>query len=156
MKTKKKSKGFSLVEALVGMAIIGFVIVTILGAFSHQKIITRKNAEKNVAVRVADQKMQELLQFSSEQLENYAVSQSTPGLVVDYIVPKDGDLKYLEQGNEDPYQMRRLVYIETDLLGEIATINVMVEYGRTRTKVSTDSYPFRVTLSTRRGLDPRR
>ena len=134
--------GFSLVEALVAMAIIAFVIVTILSGFTHQQMATRKLAEKNVAIQLADLKIQELHKYSATQL--------TPGIQVDYIIHQHGKYDIFDSDPDDPKQYRRTTVIEKDIgdvLGHQLVIQVMVEYGRDRTH-----YPFRVLLSTKKGV----
>ncbi len=149
MKNKNNNqdnKGFTLVEALIATALIGFVVVTILGGFSHQQMATRKITDKNTAIQLADMKMEEIVKYSSGQLD------SARGITTEYIIPKDKtfDIYVGEDNNpDDPKQFRRTTVIErADVLGDLVAIRVMVEYGRSKQSLS---YPFRVTLSTRRG-----
>jgi prepilin-type N-terminal cleavage/methylation domain-containing protein len=135
------NKGFSLVEALISMAILSFVIVNILGGFSFQQMSSRKDAEKNMAILLADMRMQDLDKFYSNQL--------TPGVTTEFIVHKGKNFQvYSEADNpHDQDQFRRTTIIApVDLLGNVMIIRVMVEYG-----LKNDQYPFRVVLSTRRG-----
>jgi type II secretory pathway pseudopilin PulG len=55
----ENKKGFTIVEALVAMAILAFVIVTILGGFSQQQVATRKTATKNTALILAEMRLEE-------------------------------------------------------------------------------------------------
>ncbi len=142
MKNRKSTTGFTLVEALVSMAIIAFVIVTILSGFTHQKMATRKVAEKNIAIALADTRMQEMHKFSATQL--------TPGVTTDWIVHKKGVFKTYQSDPDDPNQYRRTMVIGPDggdVLGTKMIIQVMVEYGRDRT-----TYPFKIVLTSKRGL----
>jgi type II secretory pathway pseudopilin PulG len=137
-----KNDGFSLVEAMVAMAIIAFVIVTILSGFTHQQMATRKLADKNTAIQLADLKIQELHKYGATQL--------TPGVFVDYILHKDKRYDIFTSDPDDPKQFRRTTVIEKDIgdvLGHQLVIQVMVEYGKDR-----DHYPFRVLLSTKKGV----
>ncbi|MCU0285478.1 MAG: prepilin-type N-terminal cleavage/methylation domain-containing protein [Acidobacteria bacterium] len=143
MKNKNSNnKGFSLVEALIAMAIISFVIVNILGGFSFQQMSSRKDAEKNTAILLADMRMQDLVKYNSTQL--------IAGVTTEFIVHKGKDFQvYAEADNpDDQSQFRRTTIIEpADMLGHMMAIRVMVEYG-----FKNNEYPFRVVLSTRRGL----
>lgn len=137
------NKGFTLVEALVGMAIMMFVIISILSTFLHQQMVTRKTSEKNTAVILAEMKIEELLKFSSTQL------QGEPGEAIDYIFIKDGRFEFYDYDpmDERHEQFKRTTTISNDLLGQMVTIIVLVEYGRVE-----NTYPFHITLNTRRGL----
>lgn len=135
------NKGFSIVEALVAMAILAFVIVTILGGFSQQQMATRKNASKNVAIVLAEMRMEEMMKFPSDQLN--------PQVITDFIISKNNTFQYFDADPKDKDQFRRTTNIQHDILGQIATIQVMVEYGG---RATNDTYPFRVGLSSRRGL----
>lgn len=141
METKKSTSGFTLVEALIAMAIIAFLIVTILSGFSHQRMATRKLAEKNLAIAVADLRMQELQKFNAGQL--------TPGITTEWVTHRDGLFKVFQSDPDSQGQFRRVTSIakeQGDVLGEKMVIQVLVEYGR-----AGNTYPFRVVLSTKRG-----
>ncbi|MCP5107961.1 MAG: hypothetical protein GY950_31520 [bacterium] len=146
-KNLNDNSGFSLVEALVAMAIIAFVVVTILGGFSHQQMATRKITEKNVAIVLAELRMQDLLKFPSTQL--------TPGITTEYVMLKGKDFEIFPeaQNPNDPKQLRRITVIEAaDVLGQMMSIKVLVEYGLTkRPSMAERVYPYRIILSTRRG-----
>ena len=123
------------------MAIISFLVVTILSGFSAQSLATRKVAEKNIAIAVADLKMQELHKFNSGQL--------TPGITTEWVTHRDGMFKVFQSDPDSQGQLRRITSIakeQGDVLGQKMVIQVMVEYGKTG-----NSYPFRVVLSTKRG-----
>jgi type II secretion system protein I len=146
-KNKRSNEGFTLVEALIAMAIIGFVIVTILGGFSHQQMATRILRDKNAAIRLADVKMQEMCKYNSEQLG------LAEGITTEYIIPKEKTYEiYVGEDNnpDDPMQFRRTTRVQrTDILGRMVSIQVLVEYGKAR---GAESYPFRIVLSTTRGV----
>lgn len=140
---KLDNNGFSLVEALIAMAIISFVIVNILGGFSFQQISSRKDAEKNMAIVLADMRMQELVKYNANQLI------TMPRVTTEFVVHKGTEFKIFTESNNphDPDQMRRTTLVESaDVLGDLVSIRVMVEYG-----LKNNQYPFRVILSTRRG-----
>lgn len=127
---------------MIAMAIIAFLIVSILSGFTHQKIATRKVADKNIAITLAEMRMQELQKFRATQL--------TAGIFTDWIVHKEGLFNFYTDDPDDPDQYRRTTVIAPeagDVLGQKMVIQVMVEYGRHKT-----TYPFKVVLSTKRGL----
>jgi len=143
------NKGFTIVEAVVGMAIIAFVMVGILSTFSHQQMVSRKYTEKNTAVILAEMKLEELLKFSGLQLslEDFNLK----GDVIDYITVQNSKFKYSDVDPNEPKQFRRTTRVLIDPLTAVATIRVRVEYGRAKTGVTSGySYPFQVSLVTRR------
>lgn len=151
MKTKNKkiNKGSSLVEALISMAIISFVIVSILSGFAQQQADTSRNTDKNMAVMLAEMRMEELLKFPSDQLVEKTY--------VDYIVLKSYGFKvYDGEKYLDPKELRQLrrttEIVREDLLQQLATIRVTVEYGARKGAGSDMIYPFRVELNSRRSL----
>lgn len=138
----ENKKGFTIVEALVAMAILAFVIVTILGGFSQQQVATRKTASKNTALILAEMRLEELLKFNSSQL----VPAGTTQVTSDFIISRGNTFEYFDDDPEDMDQFRRTTRLQGDLLGEVATIQVMVEYGRTRQ----GGYAFRIVMGARR------
>lgn len=142
-------------EALVAMAILAFVIVTILGGFSQQQVATRKTATKNTALILAEMRLEELLKFPASQLVAPGVTQVT----TDFIISRNNTFQYFDDDPGDMSdpgkptraqmdQFRRTTRIQGDLLGDVATIQVMVEYGRT----VAGEYAFRVVMASRRSL----
>jgi type II secretory pathway pseudopilin PulG len=149
-KNKKINKGSSLVEALISIAIISFVVVSILSGFSQQQADTKRNTDKNMAVMLAEMKMEELLKFPSDRLAIESF--------VDYVVLKPNGFEVIPEGSTAPTelrQFRRTVNIEkTDVMQQLATITVTVDFGATR-GTGTGSgmlYPYSVQLTTRRSL----
>ncbi len=143
------NKGFTLVEAVVGMAIIAFVMVGILSTFSHQQMVSRKYTEKNTAVILAEMKLEELLKFSCLQLslEDFNLK----GDVIDYITFNNERFEFFDVDPNEPKQFRRTTRVLIDPMTTIATIRVRVEYGRTKTGVTSGfTYPFQISLVTRR------
>ena len=145
------NKGFTLIEALVGMAIIAVVMVGILSTFSQQQILSRKNSEKNTAVILAEMKMEELLKFSSVRLREWLDEDITRENVADYITHKDGTFQFYDEDPGELKQYRRTTKVGTDLVTDIANIHITVEYGLTKIGLDSFVYPFHITLSTRRG-----
>ncbi len=147
------NSGSSLVEALISMAVLAFVIVSILGGFTQQQISARNMSARGVAMQLAEMRMEELLKFPSVQLqaETY-IDYIIPGKTGFEEVPADSaDMiagKHTRSGDpQSQKQFRRTTEITLDLLGQIAMIRVRVDFPLTDT-----SYPFKVELKTRRGI----
>jgi hypothetical protein len=146
-KTNGRDKGTSIIEALISVAIIGFVVISILAAISQQQATTKQTTDKNVAILLAELRMEELFKFPSRQLaiEEY----------IDYIVFKGQGFEVYDQGQGDPRvekQFRRTTKITKDLLQQVATIRVEVEYGAIFMDSSGSElkYPSRIALTSRR------
>ena len=150
IKNKKINKGGSLVEALISVAIISFVVVSILSGFAQQQADTSRNTEKNMAIMLAEMRMEELLKFHSDRLLEETF--------VDYIVPKPNGYKVYGEGDTIPNelkQFRRTALIEKlDVLMQVATITVTVEYGARKKSVAGSIliYPYSVQLVSGRSL----
>lgn len=150
MKTKNKkiNKGGSLVEALISIAIISFVIVSILSGFTQQQANTSRNTDYNMAVMLAEMRMEELLKFPSGQL-----AQET---FVDYIVLKPNGFEVYDETKPVPSELRQFrrtaAITREDLLQQLATIRVTVEYSAREGTGTHMIYPFRVELTSRRSL----
>jgi len=132
-------KGFTLIEALIAMGIVAFVIVSILNAFIHQMHSDKNTGVKNVAITLAEDKIEEYLKFPSDVM---------PGDATDFITL--GNNKEPIIHNTDPSlngQFRRRVTITPN--GNLNRIRVSVYYGYVK---SNDSYPFGIVLTTLRGL----
>jgi type II secretory pathway pseudopilin PulG len=145
---KKINKGGSLVEALISIAIVSFVIVSILSGFAQQQADTSRNTDKNMAIMMAEMRMEELMKFPSGQLSDEEF--------VDYIVLKP--YGYVVYGEDraipnELRQFRRTALITLILpLRQLAEITVTVDYGATRGAGSQMSYPYSVQLTSRRSL----
>jgi competence protein ComGC len=154
-KNTKINKGGTLVEALISVAIISFVIVSILSGFSQQQADTSRNTDKNMAVMLAEMRMEELLKFPSTQLKKETF--------VDYIVLKPNGFKVYGEKDTIPNELRQFkreaIISEVpdktvDPLSQMVQITVTVSYGAMREKIgsSTLMYPYSVQLSSRRSL----
>lgn len=153
-KNKKINKGGTLVEALISVAIISFVIVSILSGFSQQQADTNRNTDKNMAVMLAEMRMEELLKFPSGQLVKETF--------VDYIVLKANGFEVYGEDKSIPNELRQFrretnidgVDQTVDPLGQMVEITVTVSYGAMREKIggSTLIYPYSVQLISRRSL----
>ena len=150
MKTKNKkiNKGGSLVEALISVAILSFVVVSILSGFAQQQADTNRNTDKNMAVMLAEMRMEELLKFPSDSLLIEAF--------VDYVVLKPNGYIVYGEGDTVPNELRQFRRTATitkeDLLQQLATIRVTVEYNARKGAGTDVIYPFRVELTSRRSL----
>ncbi len=147
VKKNDMNKGTSIVEALISVAIIGFVVISILAAISQQQATTKQTTDKNVAVLLAEMRMEELFKFPSRQL---SIEEYT-----DYIIFKGNGFEVYDQGQGDPRvekQFRRTTKITKDLLQQVATIRVEVEYGAIFMDSSGSElkYPSRIVLTSRR------
>lgn len=150
MKRGNDKSGFTLVEAMVGMAIIGFVMIGILGTFSHQQMAARRTSDKNTAVILSEMRLEEYLKYSSTQLAAEVLNPP----IVEFIVQKENVFQFFDADNDPnvPKQFRRTTSLSADLLGQMVTIRVVVDYGFTGTREGDTVYPFRIIMSTRRGL----
>ena len=136
-----KQNGFTLIETLIGITILGFVVVTVLAAFSQVQMNTSTVGDKNLAAVLAESKIEELLKFPGSEL----TASTTP--TIDYAV-RTGDSFYVQ--SSDPKltkQFRRSTLVTEN--GNFHDIQVTVEYGRVSAKAV--NYPFRVTFNSRRG-----
>jgi type II secretion system protein I len=133
----KRTNGFTLVEALLAMAIVLFVVVSILSGFTQQMVTNRYAGNKNVAVSLAEARLEEFLKFPASQM---------PAGAVDYVVEEGRNLVVYAGDPDKEDQYRRTVTVTPNALGTLSTVQVTVEYGR-----SGGRYPFRVTLSSQRG-----
>jgi hypothetical protein len=123
-------------EILISIALVAFVLVAILTGFTQQQVSSQKNFSKNLAVTLAEQRLEETIKFPATQL--------VPGTTVDYIVPTGGTYAVHDSEPNHPDRMRRTLTIAG--AGDLMDVGVRVEYGYTR-----GEYPFFITLSTRRG-----
>jgi type II secretory pathway pseudopilin PulG len=134
----KKTNGFTLVEALLAMTIVIFVVVGILSGFTQQMVANRFAGAKNIAISLAESKIEDYLKFPASQM---------PAGSVDYVVERG---KRLVVSTTDPDlddQFRRTATVSgSPVYPAMNTIQVVVEYGKRG-----DRYPFRITLTSQRG-----
>jgi prepilin-type N-terminal cleavage/methylation domain-containing protein len=81
-KHKSNESGFTLLEVVLAMVIIGIVIVPVMGLFSGSQIRYDRSTEETIAVNLAQQKMEEIVGGEMEEVienpdswiefENYA------------------------------------------------------------------------------------
>ena len=101
MKTKNKkiNKGGTLIEALISIGLISFVIVSILNGFAQQQVNTSGNTDHNMAVMLAEMRMEELMKFPSGQLVEETF--------VDYIVLRPNGFDVYGEEDEVPSELRQ-------------------------------------------------
>lgn len=145
---KKDREGFSLLEALVALGILSFIVAAILSGFSAQIYTNTKIREKNLAISLAEERIEEVLKYSRDQLNNMGVINKT--IVEDFSkkTQTTGPLVSSKYANLKDYRgMKRTTVITQDPANsELLDIKVTVEYGKKRNK-----YPFKVVLVTKRG-----
>ena len=140
---KKHENGFTLLEVLMSLAIVSFVVVSILSGFAQRMHSDRNTNLRNIAITLAEARMEEFLKFPSSQLTT-----AFPPATTDFIVYRGGrapKVTTADPGLEK--QFRRTVTLAAN--GDLCRVQVVVEYGYL---IRTHSYPFRVALTTQRGL----
>jgi len=137
-KGKKSNKGSSLVEALISVAILSYVVVSILSGFSQQQMTTRITSQRNIATGLAEQQLERMLKFNAQQLNGISTT--------DYVVQKSNGFSEFVGDPKIVGQYRRTTTVSYDSLNKLAKIVVLIEYPYTN-----KSYPFKTTLMTSRG-----
>jgi len=143
IKQDERSRGISLIEALISMAILSIVIVSLLSGFAQNQMITQRSGHRNAAIMLAESQMENLLKFSSTQLatENF----------VEYVIVKNNRFEFTQIDPKAKNQFRRTTKITKDLMQQVATIQVIVDYGAAGDPAKLH-YPFNVELITRRTI----
>lgn len=136
---KSRERGASLIEALISIGLLSFVIVSILGGFSQQQANTRSTSARNIAIRLAEMRLEDLLKFPTTQL--------TEETFIDYVIAKENGFQFYDTDPNMQQQYRRTTRIQMDMLGQIATLEVNVDFPMNGT-----TYPFNVTMRTKRGV----
>ena len=136
-KLKNHNSGFSLIETLVALGVMGFIVLTILNGFAQQQLRNRNTSSKNIAISLAETKMEELFKFPSTHL--------TIGTTTDYIVAGKNSYQITSDPPDVANEFKRTWSIS--LNGSLMQINIDVEYG----KKLDSSYPFKISLTSQRG-----
>lgn len=131
----KNIKGFTLVEALVAMTIVIFVVVSILSGFTQQMVTNRFAGSKNIAINLAESKIEDYLKFPASQM---------PAGSVDYVVEINKRMVVYTADPNAENQYRRTTQVTAD--STMNTVRVTVEYGKHGAR-----YPFRVVLTSMKG-----
>jgi len=140
---KKHETGFTLLEVLMSLAIFSFMVVSILSGFAQRMHSDRNTNLRNIAITLAEARMEEFLKFPSSELTS-----TFPATTTDFIVYRGG--RAPKTTTSDPsleQQFRRTVNLSAN--GDLCRVEVIVEYGFLN---RTHQYPFRVVLTTQRGL----
>ncbi len=140
------NKGFTLIEVLIAISLVAFSLIAILSAFIVQGQQNNSINERNVAIVLAEEKLEEYFKFPYTDMPN-------PTTQVDYI--------YYHL-NRDPVNVDTLA--ETGALGgrenifertvttnmgiDLSTIDVVVRYGY---QVKSNNFLFSVNFSTSKG-----
>ena len=133
----KKNNGFTLVEALMAMTIVIFIVVSILSGFTQQMVTNRNSGAKNIAITLAESKIEDYLKFPASQMQASSV---------DYVVDRGKQLVVLTVDPDENNQYRRTAQVIAIPSTNMSEIRVTVEYGKHGNR-----YPFLVTLSSTRG-----
>jgi prepilin-type N-terminal cleavage/methylation domain-containing protein len=137
-----KEKGFTLIESLIAIGLLAFAVVSILNAFFFQQHFTRTNFGKNMALTLAESRIEELSKFPEYGL--------TEGETVNYIVQQGAQFTVysIEQANNNQYRRTTTLAMDNQLM----TITVRVQYGRRASSgdPSTGIYGGSIVLSTKR------
>jgi type II secretory pathway pseudopilin PulG len=133
----KKCEGFTLIETLLALGIMGFLVMTILSGFTQQQLMNKNTSSKNIAISLAESKLEELMKFPASYL--------TIGASTDYVVVKQNSFQSHLTEQDAANEFKRTWDI--NLEGTLMEIKITVEYG---TKKG-GSYPFKITLTTQRG-----
>jgi type II secretion system protein I len=131
-----KRNGFTLIETLLAIMLIAIVVVSILGAFSQVQLNTRQVGDKNLALVLAESRMEELMKYPGSQL----VAATT----VDYALKRGNSFVILTSDPGGTNQFRRTTTVTA--AGALMNVLVIVEYGFTG-----GVYPGRVSMNSRRG-----
>ena len=117
MKKKYSYKGFSLIEIMIAIGLIGVVIVTVCGVFVHGLDAIKKSKFRAGAIRIANQKFAELNKVDLGDPNGIPVEKlSLPdpnGYIegLDHCVP--GNIQYiLWDGNADSYELIGRQYMD--------------------------------------------
>ncbi len=140
---REREEGFNLIEVLISMTILSFVIVSILNGFAQRLQTDRNTNFKNIAISLAESKLEEYLKFPSSQ-----IAIAFPSTAVDYIV-YHGETRPIFFTNDPKRnrQYRRTVTVTHD--GNLASVRVRVDYGYV---AKDDQYPYQIVLASQRGL----
>jgi prepilin-type N-terminal cleavage/methylation domain-containing protein len=137
-----KEKGFTLIESLIAIGLLAFAVVSILNAFFFQQHFTRTNFGKNMALTLAESRIEELSKYPEYGL--------TEGETVNYIVQEGPRFAVysIEQANNNQYRRTTTLAMDNQLMA----ITVRVQYGRRPSAgdPATGIYGGSITLTTKR------
>lgn len=138
---KKKDQGFSLIEALIAIGILGFIVMSVLNAFFYQKLFAKMTSQKNIAVSLSESKMEDLFKFPGIAIEANAMGGNNPQ--VEYFEIVNNKVIDLSSEKDSPNCLKRTTELSQN--GDFMDISVMVEYG-----LKDGKYPFKVKIGATR------
>lgn len=131
--------GFTLIETIIGITLLAFVVVSVLGAFSQIQLNTKYVNDKNLALVFAESKMEEMLKYPGSSLT------ALPATSIEYAYKSGNSLTIPTTTDPDKAdQFKRTINITA--ADNLMNVQVIVEYG-----YKNPIYPFRVSLNSRRG-----
>lgn len=138
---KKGDHGFSLIEAMIAIGILGFITMSVLNAFFYQKLFSKITSQKNIAISLSESKMEDLFKFPGGDIQTNAMNGDNPQ--VEFFEIVNNGVKDLASETDSPNCIKRT----TELIqkGDFMDISVMVEYGKKEGK-----YPFKVKMGATR------
>lgn len=120
------------------MTIVIFVVVSILSGFTQQMVVNRFAGSKNVAISLAESKIEDYMKFPASHM---------PAGSVDYVVERNRKMVIYTADPDAENQYRRTAAVTPDAANPLMSrIQVTVEYG-----MHGGRYPFRVVLISRKG-----
>jgi len=121
----------------MAMAIVIFIVVSILTGFTQQMVSNRHAGAKNIAITLAESKLEDYMKYPASQM---------PDGNVDYVVERNKALVVLAADPGEENQYRRTTVVTPSATGTMRTVQVTVDYGKYG-----NHYPFRVALTSSRG-----
>lgn len=147
-------KGSMLVEALVSVVVISFVMISVFGVMTDQQVRNKQSGDKNIALFLAEQRMEEILKFPVEQMEDKAFTDYI------YVNARTKKIIYDASGTSlnEAKQFRRTSNVLIDPFDGLATVEVRVEYGPRGEEFSRpeSEYAYEVFLHARRSRNDNR
>lgn len=143
LKKQKKSdnSGFTLIEVLIAISLVAFSMIAILGIFIYQGKQNNSVNDRNIAVMLAEERIEEYFKFPRTDM---------PDGVTDYIVyDLNRDPVYMSSRTnavKNGIVFERVVTITPE--DETTLIQVEVGFGY---NLKTDKFDFGVSLQTRKG-----
>jgi len=145
----KNKNGFSLIEALIAVAIVAFVVLSIMSGFSSMLYTNQKTRSKTVAIALAEDRIEEIFTLSANQIINGGLVGET---VEDFSETQSGVVEEFKN-YRGYFEFRRITNISQNPTNpEMLNIDVTVEYGKVEDHSGNIIYPFRVILSTQKGI----
>jgi len=81
-KYKRRAEGFTLIEVLFAVSLVAFSLIAILNIFIYQARQNTSVNDRNIAILLAEERMEQLFKFPADNMPNY-------GTKTEYIVYKE-------------------------------------------------------------------